>query len=94
MFLIHKNRKEKCYAHLLDPIWMTICLTKKSNFKKDIDNSRGVHILKCERLIVLGGEWGRRGSVWADSWAERSARGAGRFLDTSRTSGTPYKIQK
>ena len=33
---------------------MTICLTKKSNFKKNIDNSRGVHIWKCERLIVLG----------------------------------------
>ena len=54
MFLIHKNRKEKCYAHLLDPIWMSICLAKKTNVKKSIDKSRGVHIWKCERLIVLG----------------------------------------
>ena len=66
MFLIHKNRKEKCYAHLLDPIWMTICLTKKSNFKKNIDKSRGVHIWKCEGLIVLGvngGAVGRFGLI-------------------------------
>ena len=40
--------------HQLDPIWMTISLTKNSNFKKNIDKSRGVHIWKCQNLIVSG----------------------------------------
>ena len=57
MFLIYKNRMEKFNTHLLDPIWMTISLTKNSNFKKNIDKSRGVHILKCQKLIVLGVHW-------------------------------------
>ena len=85
---------DKFDMHQLDPIWMTICLTKKYNVKKSIDNSRGVHIWKCERLIVLGVKWVAMGAYAADTWSERSARGAGRFLDTSRTSGTPYQIQK
>ena len=44
----------KSDPHQLDPIWMTISLTKNSNFKKSIDKSRGVHILKCQHLIVSG----------------------------------------
>ena len=70
MFLIYKNRIEKCNAHLLDPIWMTISLTKNSNFKKDIDKSRGVQILKCEKIDSFGRELGRRGAVWAHTQAQ------------------------
>ena len=33
---------------------MTISLIKNSNFKKNVDKSRGVHILKSWNLIVLG----------------------------------------
>ena len=45
---------EQSDAHQLDPIWMTVCLTKNQILKKHIDKSRGVHIRKGFELMDLG----------------------------------------
>ena len=45
---------EKSDVHQLAPVWMTVCLAPKQNFKKSIDKSRGVHIRKRSEVMDLG----------------------------------------